>query len=51
MSDRPFQPRSNHESTGHAALMLACVASPLAAQSFEGTVTMSVTGDNGSVRS
>lgn len=30
-----------------AALVLMCVASPLAAQSFEGSVTMNVTGDNG----
>jgi hypothetical protein len=33
-----------------AALVLMCVASPLAAQGFEGTVTMNITGDNGTVR-
>lgn len=34
-----------------AALVLMCVASPLAAQSFEGSVTMNVTGDNGKTTS
>jgi hypothetical protein len=32
------------------ALVLMCIASPLAAQSFEGTVTMNITSDNGAVR-
>jgi hypothetical protein len=33
-----------------AAFVLMCIASPLAAQSFEGTVTMNITSDNGTVR-
>jgi hypothetical protein len=32
---------------GKIAVMLALAASPLAAQSFEGSVTMNLTGDNG----
>ncbi len=34
-----------------AALALMCIASPLAAQSFEGTVAMNITSDNGAVHS
>src|ERR1035437_10984888 len=32
-----------------AALFMICTAVPLAAQSFEGTVSMNITGDNGVV--
>ncbi len=34
-----------------AALVLMCIASPLAAQSFEGTVSMNITSDNGKTTS
>lgn len=34
--------------TGPIALMLALAAAPLAAQPFEGSITMNMTGDNGS---